>query len=449
MRAAGPVVLLIAIVGLGSLNTVHSGLILDDLDTVVGNPHYRSPRHWPKLFLPGARPERLATYRPVRELTFAVDQAVWRGAVWGRHVSALVLYGLVVWAVWLTGRRLGLGRAAALLAACYFAVHGGHSETLGWLKNRGELLAALFGLACLYAFLSTRAWTAAAAGLVLLAALGSMESAVSFAGVALIAGALAQAGQRRRLLRRGAMLAGLAVAYALVQTWVLSDTHRPHAPAIAVADSVGLAADLAGRYAAVLLVPVTQCMDAAVTGRPALVHLAAAAVVLLVVGLTIRRGRPALAAALVLAPWALAAALVVRDRPVAEHRAFVCSAGLALCLGFIASRRGQGRRRAGWLLAAAVCTMACLFVHRHFVWRSDARVWRDNVLASPTLPKARRNLAFLYARDERLSRAERQLTSALACYPAPLGHVNATPRPEELARLLHLVRQQRRQDKQP
>ncbi len=432
MRAHRPLLLALIVVGLGSLNTLHRGSLLDDRDIFVRRPLLGSVGTWGAVFNPAQRPLKLATFRPVRELSFAMDRAAWGEWLVGWHATSLVVYLAVVAVLWALARGLGLGRSAAFAAVLWFGFHAAHSEALGWLKNRGELLSALFGLTCLLACRRGGEGWACAAMLCMAAAMGSMETAVAYAGVALAAGLLAQRGEGWAGLRTAVLVAGVAGGALVLQAYVLSDTSRPNTPTLALVTSPGIVLELAARYAHILAVPARTCIDAACgVGASAWQVLALAAVVAIALA-SLRRGGRAYAAALTLAPLALVSLVLVRDRPVAEHRVFAASAGLALCLGFVVAKAGRSRLRIA-LVVGAACVMSALSIQRHFLWRNDVRVWREIVVTSPRLPKGRLSLAFAYLRKRLPARGERQLVSGLAEYPQCLRLLNLSP-PEAVFR---------------
>ena len=73
----------------------------------------------------------------------AVRWHLWNAAV---HVANACLVYLLV-------KRLGMRRAAALIAAMLFALHGSRAETVAWSDARFDLLAAFFALCSLLAVL--------------------------------------------------------------------------------------------------------------------------------------------------------------------------------------------------------------------------------------------------------------------------------------------------------
>lgn len=452
VRTCQAAVLVLSVVALGSVNSLHTSLLLDDQDIVRANPSLASPGKWLAILLPSERPARLATYRPLRELTFAADQALWGESARGRHVSSLLVYALGVLMFWALARRVGLGRSVALVATLWYALHAAHSEALGWAKNRGELLSVVFGLACLWACQVRGKAAACVAVACLLAALACMETAVCFAGVALVAAALAMGRGRRERMVRASVLVVVALAYVLWLTRVLAPSEgRPNTPTVGLITSAATALEVAGRYSSMALAPRNLCIDVEVgagasTGQAWALVVAAALVVF-----ALGRGPRAYGAALLLAPLALLAFLLVRDRPVAEHRALPCTAGVALCIGFLLQRSSMRRpsRAAAALVLLASCAMASLFVSRHFVWGADTRVWRDIVTKSPRLIKGRLNFAATCARDGLLTRADRSLRAGLAVYPPCPRLLNLSPPEAALREALRCVRQARAMQARP
>lgn len=444
MRSIGAIAMIVLVATLASLNSLHSGLLLDDRDIVQRNPHFGSPGQWVRIFVPWERPARLATYRPVRELTFAADQAIWGESMVGRHLSSLAVYVGAVLMLWVVARRIGLAQSTAFVVTCWFALHAAHSETLCWLKNRGELVATLFGLGCLASCTGRDVMWTLVATVCLMVAMGSMESAAAFAGVALAGGVLAERDQRRARLRTGVILTIAAVTYAVMQKYVLSLNYGRHnAPTVGLVKNPAIMLELAGRYCYMLVMPHRLCMDVRAGLGLSTGQWGAVAVVSVVVLTVLRRGRRAYAWALFLLPLGLVSIILIFDRPVAEHRALFASAGLALCLGFaIQGRRPRRPPRAqlGLLLLGA-CVLGAFLVHRNFVWRETQVLWRDNVVKSPSLPKARMNFADACARQWLMRRTERNLTSAIRGHPRGHRCLNLCPAVEVLRDALSRVRE--------
>ncbi|MCE9593592.1 MAG: hypothetical protein K8S98_05315 [Planctomycetes bacterium] len=88
-------------------------------------------------------------YRPLVQLSFALDRALWGVEPWGYHVTDLVIWSATSLAVFLLARTLFGPRAhvAALFAGLFFALHPLGWEVLPAPARRADLLAVCFGVA--------------------------------------------------------------------------------------------------------------------------------------------------------------------------------------------------------------------------------------------------------------------------------------------------------------
>jgi hypothetical protein len=120
-------------------------------------------------------------YRPLVSVSFAADHALWGLEPFGYGLTNLLLLLVDATLLWALGRRLGLGREAALLAAALFALnfHGVNMAVL-WLSGRTALLALLFALSTSLALLGGHR---VGAGLLCLAALLCKEESLALPAV--------------------------------------------------------------------------------------------------------------------------------------------------------------------------------------------------------------------------------------------------------------------------
>src|SRR5665213_1092323 len=63
------------------------------------------------------------------------------------YAANMLLHVLCVLLIYAAGVWTGLGFAASLWAACFFAVYEGHAEAILWPSGSSELLVFLFGMA--------------------------------------------------------------------------------------------------------------------------------------------------------------------------------------------------------------------------------------------------------------------------------------------------------------
>ena len=195
-RAATRALLLVAAVALlaqcmALLRAVGGEFVSDD-ERVAGtaSPLARVPLAEPwRLLLPR---DGSWEYLPVRDLSLRLDIALFGDWTPGYHLHNLALYALLCWLVFAVTRRIValLGErgtdatAVAAVTATVFAVHPAHVEAVAWIAGRRDLLAGLFGVLAVLAWLRVLAggrgaagWYAASA-LALLAALLSKASAL-------------------------------------------------------------------------------------------------------------------------------------------------------------------------------------------------------------------------------------------------------------------------------
>src|SRR5436190_18279395 len=113
--------------GVVYLNALHNPFVYDDANTVVGNLSIRDLHNWKWVLV-------YSPFRPVVNVSYALDAALWGVQPLGFHVTSLILHGLVAVLFFLFARDLvvdqarrrgapaGIGdRAVPLLAACVFA----------------------------------------------------------------------------------------------------------------------------------------------------------------------------------------------------------------------------------------------------------------------------------------------------------------------------------------
>jgi tetratricopeptide (TPR) repeat protein len=101
-----------------------------------------------------------STYMPITTLTYRADHllfAEWMTAAFGSWAPGIRLvtwlyHSLAAIILWRLLLRLGAGRGSALIVALIFAVHPTACETVCWVSERKNALAAMFGFASLYAF---------------------------------------------------------------------------------------------------------------------------------------------------------------------------------------------------------------------------------------------------------------------------------------------------------
>jgi hypothetical protein len=157
------------------------------------------------------------TYRPIADLTRALDHALWGVRAEGAHLTNVVLMAAAGLLAWALGLRLRLGPRASLAVAVAWVSHPLSVASVAWVSQRTDTLAAIFYLGALVVFVFPgRFGRGRGTAVILLAllALASKEMAVTLPLAAWLADRVAQPStdrDRRRVVLRVLVL--LVVAY--------------------------------------------------------------------------------------------------------------------------------------------------------------------------------------------------------------------------------------------
>lgn len=249
--ALGPrnVLLCVALALLAWLPAVRaSGWSFDDAEAIVGNPVVERSLpalaaferdYWEHL-------SRAGHYRPIAVLSLRLDRWLYGDAVWGFHLTNVLLHAVVVGLAGVllillgAERKRGVGFGLAL-----FAVHPALADSVAWISGRTSLLSALGGLSAavwiallavpfrtLTVMRTLLAVGGACAGLAF--ALLSKEDALVFAPV-LVAVALVHSRRMAWSSAAGCALALLIYGALRAQVYGSPLPSAPHAP-LAAAD---------------------------------------------------------------------------------------------------------------------------------------------------------------------------------------------------------------------
>jgi tetratricopeptide (TPR) repeat protein len=435
----------------------------DDTDFVSTNESLRSLEGAVRALLapfPPGQPER-ALYRPLTNLSYALDHALYGERARGYHATNVALYAAVVLLVWRLALAWRLSPGAAYATALLFAAHPVHCEAVDSVSGRSELLSLLFACAALLLYLRAQRAPAGGGRGALLASAAAQalaclakESAAVLPGVLLVHelafGASPARGGRaawlRSLRRLGPSLAVLA-GYLALRGAVLGRFGPEHAP-LAGSELATRAWTMGAVflvYLRLLVFPDVLQLDfyyqalVGILRRPTLGSLLGWALVLGLLAAALRigvrhlrrsgEGSPADAAALcafaVFFGFLLPVSHVIDVGVlVGERLLFAPSLGF-VALAVLAGERGLARVRAPaarravalGLVGALAAAGASRSTERAAEWRDAARLWlavEPRVARDPRVPS---NLAGVYLARGDLARAEAALERALALEP--------------------------------
>lgn len=410
-------------------NTLGNAFVWDDLDLVVDNPRGATldaptvraifqENFWQKVQGSGGY------YRPVTTLSYHVDHALYGLNPAGFHATNVLLHAVASTLVFVFVLLLFRHAAFALVTALLFAAHPVHTESVAWVSGRTDLLATVWMLVSLVAWLAARRRGIARFLPVSLAAFAlallSKESAaclplivalLEFGPFGALVGARAGAGdapraaggsRRAQALAITASFAVVLAIYLVARANVLggiAPTYRAYAPGIA--GTVALPLSILAGYAGKVLLPFTLNAeyDAPVPGSLFHLHALAGLAVLALVVYGAWRLRRRAAVVLGAGVFVLGLAPVLNVIPLGEISAerflYFPSLGFVLVLAALLVGAWEGARVDGPAAARPAtrpsrmdpAVIACALVLVVYGVRTVARNadWKDeNVLFAKT-----------------------------------------------------------------
>lgn len=437
-------------------NTFGNSFQLDDGSGLVRNPWIRSLANIPRFFVD---PQTLtsnkanADYRPVLQITYALNHAISGYDTWSWHAVNLALHVCVSLALLALVREL-LTEPVAASAALLFAVHPIATGNVNYIWARSSLLVAALVVPATVLYLRGLAENGAPEDLVapfalFVLALFTKAEAVSLFGVLAVA-ELTLAPDRpptldpRQLLRpatRARLLpfAAVLVAYLALRQVVLPDWVEPSRHAAEVTRWYYFLTQLrvVWLYVLQLVAPFFLAPDD--TSYRVSTSLADPAVLAalagwILVGCLIYRNTArapietflALTFLVHLSPHSSVAPLAEMYN---EHRPYLAYTGLlpllVLWLHRLAAKLGPSPRPAIALTATLALALAAVSHERNTIWKDELSFWTEVVRMAPDSVRANVNLGALLARRGQLAEGERLLRRAARLGPTnPHAHIN-------------------------
>jgi tetratricopeptide (TPR) repeat protein len=219
---------------LGYSPVLHGKFLWDDLYLVGANPFFRSPRFVFEVFRHYLFLDSFSLYyRPVQNLSYIVDYAIWNRDEFGYHLSNILFHAAAAFLLYLVVRRClramprevpspAFADCAAFAVGLLWAVHPIHNAAVAYVSGRADSIAMTFALAAWLCFSDNgtgwrRRAMLALAPVCVLAALCSKE--IAFIWIALFA--IHLFGFERRLALRNKLAAvGCLLAVFGIYLWL-------------------------------------------------------------------------------------------------------------------------------------------------------------------------------------------------------------------------------------
>ena len=435
--------MLVALVLICYANSLGNEFVFDDLQVVLVDGR---PDHLVRMLT--------SSYRPLRNLSYAMDFVIWGARPLGFHVTNIAIHAAnTILVFWLVRRLTGNRLIASFLAASLFAVHPIQTDAVTYISGRRDVLFALFYIGAFHAYLSyamKRSLKYFGLFLVLwVLSLMSKEMAVSLPVVVFAwnfcDGWVEQNGSWFRSSTEAARkaftadkwlyigLGAAAGAYAWYQTYSVGASLR--------AGFAGLRYWGGGAYETALTMtrvhawylkqlvfptPIAQYYGAfdvstSLLDWRVLMSSALIALVLAAAFASLKKDR--LIAFAIFSYFAIllpVSQIVPHHELVADHYLYLPMMSFGLLAGIVTERiggRSRFTRQLAYAAAGAWIIVCCLMtVTRNGDWKDEFTMWKANYEAVPDSPRAAYNLGNQYLeRDPK--KAEALLREALADDP--------------------------------
>lgn len=129
-------------------NALGNGFVFDDHGHVLSDRSFRSLANLPRLLV--------SSYRPLRDISYAIDFAVWGEQPFGFHLTSILIHLANTLLVFLLIRRLTREVLIATLAALIFAIHPVQADAVTYISGRRDVLFSLFYLISFHCYLTYR-----------------------------------------------------------------------------------------------------------------------------------------------------------------------------------------------------------------------------------------------------------------------------------------------------
>jgi tetratricopeptide (TPR) repeat protein len=436
---------------------LHGKFLWDDLYLVGANPFFKSPRfvvevfrHW--LFLDSFS----LYYRPVQNLTYILDYAIWNRNEFGYHLSNILFHAASACLLFLVVRRClramppegaqGISPrfidAASFSIGLLWAVHPIHNAAVAYVSGRADSIAMMFALAGWLLFLNEgTGWrkiaAMALAPLCILTALCAKE--IAFIWIALFAIYLfgfERARPMREKLAAAGSLAGVFAVYLWLRHLPGSRPVPPGLPHPPLLDRVILMLRALGDYTSLILYPGNLHMERSVWNAPDYRTLDTwqqnlrgeylSLVGLLTIGgfvFACSSRLPGRKIRILGVCWFVLGFLPISNlfplnAQVAEHWIYMASAGfLVMLAGFACAIPARYHRGLAIAVPLAALALGIRTAYRAADWADPETFFRQTIAAGGFPERVSLNLAEICAAKGKLTEAEAILRKTLDAFP--------------------------------
>jgi protein O-mannosyl-transferase len=129
-------------------NALQNGFVFDDNGHVLRDKSFRSLSNLPRLLV--------ASYRPLRDISYALDFALWGEGAFGFHLTSVLIHIGNTLLVFALVRRFTREVLPPTLAALIFAIHPVQVDAVAYISGRRDVLFSFFYLVSFHCYLTYR-----------------------------------------------------------------------------------------------------------------------------------------------------------------------------------------------------------------------------------------------------------------------------------------------------
>lgn len=435
-------------------NSLFNGFVMDDRYTVVENQRLKNIQLIETFTTPwgaGATREQdkginANYYRPITELSLALDYQIWGLKAFGYHLTNILIYALIAYLIAGIFFRLGI----SAFGLFFFIVHPVHTEVVNLISYRAELLSALSYVTVIFLYLDLtkegkrkKSVDYLLLPLIFLIGVLAKESSITLPAITLLFAFFYRQEQGKWHLSKGIwkkridrQALGLIVALGVVALFYLGLRQLILTPSSTINFFAGLdpffkILSVAKIYlfnVKLFLIPYPLCPFYEWTILPPAASLADsyAWIGVFFFALTLfmiiyyRSSRPIISFALAFYLFALLPTLHLVALPVgaAERFLFIPSIGISIIVGVLAAR--INKRLLKYIIIAILTLFALISFNRNFDWKNDIRLEEQVVKDFPNGSYGHYHLGELYAEKGRYKEALKSFQRADQLLPGML-----------------------------
>ena len=421
VRSALFPIVLASVVFATYINSLDNSFHFDDNHSIVENHHLRTLQNVPQFFLDSntfSNESTMGMYRPLLQVTFALNYAWGRYEVGGYRIVNLLVHIFCAWLVFVIVTFYTGSRDTGIAVSLLFSLHPINSQVVNYISSRSESLSSMGVLCALYLTLREMPWRGAIPyGLALLV---KSIAVVTLPLLVILKGFCRKRDRRWKHFVPFVMVAGVYLGIIISDGFLIKSLDQE---VRSLGDQVFTQLKATVFYLQLLIMPVCLNVEHSfVISR----KVSETAVFMSLCFLS----------SLVYAVWSLPRFLAIVPLGIAwfllsisltfifplsvvvnEHRVYLASIGLLLSIVGVLNL-GRDSLTVKSMLFVALITFTAMSFQRNAIWFNEYTLWHDAALKSPGMFRAQSNYGLALYHQNKPDIAKEVLTGALELNPS-------------------------------